>query len=314
MKKIFINRFGQLRSGWKISIVLAISFGFQLLLGMFVGIAMTVVSLTSGNFDPQNAASIVNMNNSVVSYIFQLIGIVTMVVAVYMILRLIDKKRLKDAGVVSLKRGFKHLGFGLLLGAVSMTLIFIILLLTKNISVTNSFTQPNFTWSTLSGLILFILVGFEEEFFSRGYCMMVLQQTGKRWVVVFVSALIFSLLHVGNPNVKVFGLINILLVGILFAYMVIKTNSIWMAVGYHITWNYFQGNVFGFPVSGMESNGIYGIQVLKDNLLTGGAFGPEAGILATLVILLGIGLVSLYNGRHTYKTLYSEVADSHSSV
>jgi membrane protease YdiL (CAAX protease family) len=309
MKKVFINRFGQLRSGWKICIVLAASFGFQLLLGMFVGIALTVAAVALGKFDLQNSASIVDANNPVTNYIFQLVGIVTMIIAVYMILRLIDKKRFKDAGVVGLKKGARHLGFGLILGAVSMTVIFAVLLLTKNISLTNSFIQPNFSWSTLSGLILFILVGFEEEFFSRGYCMMVLQQTGKRWVMVFVSALIFSLLHVGNSNVKIFGLVNIFLVGVLFAYMVIKTNNIWMAIGYHITWNYFQGNIFGFPVSGMESNGLFGIEVLKDNLLTGGAFGPEAGILTTAVILIGLLVVSRYNGKHTYQTLFSQPSE-----
>lgn len=310
MKKIFVNRFGQIRSGWKISIVLGISYGFQILLGIFVGIVLTIVFIASGKLNIQSSGFNLNITNSPsFNYLFQAIGIIIMLLSVYMVLRLIDKKRLKDIGLINIKKGFKHLAYGLLFGAVSMTLIFIILLLTKNIKVTNSFMEPQFSWSTLTGLILFIFVGLNEEIFARGYCMMVLKQTGKKWVPIIVSSAIFSAMHLGNPNVKILGLINIFLVGILFAYMVVKTNNIWMAIGYHITWNYFQGNVFGFPVSGLDSTGLYGIRVLNDNLLTGGAFGPEAGIVASLVLMAGIIVLKFYKGSSTVD-LFSQNSES----
>ncbi|WDC84502.1 hypothetical protein PL321_01700 [Caloramator sp. mosi_1] len=69
--------------------------------------------------------------------------------------------------------------------------------------------------------------------------------------------------------------------------MTLKTNNLMMAIGYHLTWNYFQDNVFGLPVSGQSPNGIIKVSNLKDNFITGGAFGPEAGILSTIVIILG---------------------------
>ena len=94
-------------------------------------------------------------------------------------------------------------------------------------------------------------------------------------------------MHGMNPNVSILGL-NIALVGILFAYMFVATNSLWLPIGYHITWNYFQGNVFGFPVSGTTPNGIYGVEVVAGrDWLTGGAFGLEGGLMATLLILVG---------------------------
>jgi membrane protease YdiL (CAAX protease family) len=90
------------------------------------------------------------------------------------------------------------------------------------------------------------------------------------------------------------GLLNIFLVGLLFAYMFYKSGSLWMPVGYHITWNFFQGNIFGFPVSGTEPSGIYTIINTKDNLITGGGFGPEGGILATAVIIICALFVFIY--------------------
>jgi len=73
------------------------------------------------------------------------------------------------------------------------------------------------------------------------------------------------------------------------------TKSLWLPIGYHITWNYFQGNVFGFAVSGTTPNGIYGVEVAEGrNWLTGGAFGLEGGILATVLILAGFIATRLY--------------------
>lgn len=311
MKKIFVNRFQQLRSGWKIAIVLGINYGVQMILGTIIGIVLIISLIASGKFNFENPAFNFDTSSlSGVNYLFQAIGIIVMILTIYLVLRLIDKKRLKDIGFINIKRGFKHLSLGLIFGAVSMTLIFLILLATNNIELTNSFTQPQFSWSTLTGLIFFIFVGLNEELFARGYCMMALSQTGRRWVPIVVSAIIFSAMHLGNPNLKILGLFNIFLVGILFSYMVVKTNNIWMAIGYHITWNYFQGNVFGFQVSGLDASGLYGIKVLNDNILTGGDFGPEAGILATIILAASIIAMILYKGSNASAQLFSQSSDS----
>ena len=130
---------------------------------------------------------------------------------------------------------------------------------------------------------MFILVGVSEEMFFRGYVMSTMASRGnKKWVIYVASAVIFSIAHGLNPNVSILGLTNIALVGILFAYMFFATNSLWLPIGYHITWNYFQGNVFGFPVSGTTPHGIYGVDVAAGrDWLTGGAFGLEGGLMAT---------------------------------
>jgi len=134
----------------------------------------------------------------------------------------------------------------------------------------------------LWGLYTFILVGLEEELMSRGYFINVLNQMGKPWLSVLISSIIFSLMHILNPNIVFLGLLNIFLIGVLFSYMYIKTGNLWMPIGYHISWNYFQGYIFGFNVSGNSVRGIYNA-FPKNNFLSGGEFGLEGGIITTLV-------------------------------
>ena len=140
----------------------------------------------------------------------------------------------------------------------------------------------------LLGFLHFVAVGFFEEILCRGYLMTAFKTTRNRPVIFCASALIFSLLHLMNPGVTPLSLVNIFLVGILFAYMFVRTGRLWLPIGYHITWNFFQGNVFGLLVSGTEAASVTQTRAAEANLLNGGAFGPEGGIFVTLVILLGI--------------------------
>ncbi len=280
MKQLFVNKEQQIRSGWKISIVLALFF-----------VVMFVISMTYVIIQAFFGVS------SVLQFILQVISEFVLIGTTYFVLKVIDKKELKDIGLTSLNCDYRELIYGLILGAVSITAIFIMLLGSGNISLATPLFKPVLSINIFTGFIFFIVVGLAEEIFSRGYCMMVLMQTGNRWIAMIVSSIIFSLLHGSNPNVTLLGLVNIFLVGLLFAYMFVKTGNIWMPIGYHITWNYFQGNIFGFPVSGTTRQGVYSIEVVKENILTGGLFGPEGGILTTIILGIGFLLVWKYAGN-----------------
>lgn len=189
--------------------------------------------------------------------------------------------------------------FGLLLGALSIAVIFGILFITNQVEVIG--TKPNITTFTFVYIAVFVLVGFFEETFFRGYIMRSMQKNNNpTWLIYIVSAVLFSLVHLSNPNVAALGLINIFFVGILFAYMFDKTGSLWLPIGYHITWNYFQGTVFGFPVSGLPPTGMYEMDVSSGStILTGGTFGLEGGLMATLVIALGFMVTHLYTKKRS---------------
>jgi membrane protease YdiL (CAAX protease family) len=223
--------------------------------------------------------------------------------------RFFEKKSFKDMGFGNIMDNKKDLLIGLLFGALSMTIVFMFILLTDSGELAYSLLKPKISIWIFVDLLLFIAVGFAEEILGRGYIMTVLKQTRNIYVVMIVSAVIFSLLHISNPNVSLIGLINIVLVGILFSYMYVKSGGIWMPIGYHITWNYFQGNIFGFQVSGLEQVGIYKTKVLSGNIINGGAFGPEGGIATTVVIMMGILFVAWYYRNSDYEFLPKKVSD-----
>ena len=269
LKLIFVSRRGQVRSGWKIGMILTIY-----LIGAFLWRCFfpNVLETDLGFF-------------AIDSVIF--LG------AIFLILKWIDRQQLTDLGFTSPRGHFRDLGFGLMLGAVSMSLIFLGLAGTGQIVVIhNRFLNHHLPGSLLSGLLLFILVGLREEIFSRGYCLSVFRSMG-RLLAVLLSSLIFALLHLPTPHFNSVSFVNILLVGILFSVMAIQTGNLWMPIGYHITWNYFQGNIYGFPVSGQAFVGLYTIQIRHHNLLTGGLYGPEGGVLTTVVLMLGLVVVWL---------------------
>lgn len=287
--KIFKNNEGKIRSGWRIAFVLLLSFVLQVAFGAFVGMIGAVLfgfkSVLEGNsLTSEEVVGSILGENTISWFVIKILSMTAVILSVFIILSAIDKKRFRDIGLKFNKNSLKHLFIGLLMGAVSMTFIFAVISLTGNVTVEDGF---NFSIYNITGLIIFILVALNEELFSRGYCLYALKEQNSEKMAIIVSSIIFALLHVFNPNLNWFGIFNIFLVGVLFAYMTLKTDNLMMAIGYHLTWNYFQGNVFGLSVSGQEAKGIITVSNLKDNIITGGAFGPEAGILTTIVLVIG---------------------------
>ncbi|QUW21438.1 hypothetical protein JSQ81_16800 [Sporosarcina sp. Marseille-Q4063] len=113
--------------------------------------------------------------------------------------------------------------------------------------------------------------------------------------LIFVASALFLHCAWSKSQCKYLGLINIAEVGILFVYMLYATNGLWLSIGYHIIWSYFQGNVFGFAISGTTPNENYSVELAAGrDWLTGGALGLEGGLMATLLILVGFVATRVY--------------------
>src|SRR5699024_10259538 len=141
----------------------------------------------------------------------------------------------------------------------------------------------HFSSYTLAFVVICILTGFFVEMFFRGYVIQTMKERyNKRWVIYVVSAVVFGLVHITNSNVVslnvIVGILNVILVGILLAVMFEVTRSLMLPRGFHITWNFFQGSVYGFSVSGIPPHGLFEIHIDGgNNLFTGGTFGIEGG-------------------------------------
>ncbi|MEJ2758245.1 MAG: CPBP family intramembrane metalloprotease, partial [Anaerolineales bacterium] len=151
-------------------------------------------------------------------------------------------------------------------------------------------------------LVLFIAVGFYEELFSRGYQLQNLEEGLNTFWAVVLSSLVFGVLHIFNPNATLISAVGIVFAGLFLAYPYLRTRQLWLSIGMHIGWNTFLGPVFGFPVSGMANPHLFLVSVDGPELLTGGAFGPEAGLVVLPALLLGALLVWVYTRGRLSKT------------
>ncbi len=152
----------------------------------------------------------------------------------------------------------------------------------------------------LAGLGVFVLVGFQEELWTRGYQMVNLAESlGFRWALFLTSA-VFGLLHLGNPSATWASALGIFFAALFLGYAWYRTGGgLWLPIGIHIGWNFFEGTIFGFPVSGLEGPRLILQQVEGPSLITGGAFGPEAGLIVLPFIGLGTLIVHLYTRHRT---------------
>jgi membrane protease YdiL (CAAX protease family) len=113
---------------------------------------------------------------------------------------------------------------------------------------------------------------------------------------VLLSSGVFSLLHLVNPNAESIGFVavGLFLAGVFLAFGYLRTRQLWLPIGLHIGWNFFEGVIFGFPVSGLEYYQLTRITVVGPQYWTGGAFGPEAGLVLIPGLILGFILVFFY--------------------
>jgi membrane protease YdiL (CAAX protease family) len=145
----------------------------------------------------------------------------------------------------------------------------------------------------------FIMVGFYEELLSRGYMLQNLAEgVGMSWAI-FISSGIFALLHLANPGAGLASTLGVLSAGYFLAYGYVRSKQLWLPIGLHIGWNLFEGPIFGFPVSGLETAHLIQQSVTGPALITGGEFGPEAGLIVLPILGFGAWVINLY-AKHYY--------------
>jgi membrane protease YdiL (CAAX protease family) len=143
--------------------------------------------------------------------------------------------------------------------------------------------------------------GVVEETLMRGVMFRILEQGLGSWMALGLSALVFGLMHAANPGATVTSVIAIALeAGVLLAAAFMFSRRLWFVYGLHAAWNFTEGGIFATPVSGMKPEGMIGVRFTGSDWLTGGAFGPEASVVAVTVCLVaGVAFLGMAqrNGR-----------------
>ncbi|HUW05443.1 MAG TPA: CPBP family intramembrane glutamic endopeptidase [Williamwhitmania sp.] len=212
-------------------------------------------------------------------------------------IKYIDKTKFVDLGF-RLRKRWSHLAFGLLGGFVFISLGSGILILLGAITIQDVHFIPV---SQLLWIVLFAMVAVNEETFARGYLLRALMEsTGKYWALL-ISAIVFAGLHGLNPNMSWIAMINLLIAGILLGVYYIHFKNLWFSIGIHLTWNYFQGPVWGYHVSGTTTSGIFTLQESGSTLINGGEFGFEGSLVCTIMMLVAIVAIDLWARREKRK-------------
>lgn len=214
------------------------------------------------------------------------------------------KKKISDLGLTSLKQDWKDMIVGLLVGVAGITIPFLLMLVSKSAEIESVSTQ--YIGVVAVSFLSYLFVGFGEEIFFRGGVMLGLKETKSKGIIIGVSAVIFGAMHLGNNGVTLLAIGNLTLFGIVAGYCFYRSGSIWFTIGMHITWNFFQGNIYGFPVSGGQDYSIITLSIPKENIFTGRAFGPEGGLGVTIALILMLILCKFYYRKQKENTFFTK--------
>lgn len=178
-------------------------------------------------------------------------------------------------GIVPFK--ISHILIGLSIGALAFTFVFIVFNYFELMSI------KHFSWNIGNIYVTaigFVLMAIMEELISRSFFISGLKIYLKSTsLIIIITAIFFSIAHMFNNGVTFLSSLSTFVGGIMYAYAFIKTKNIWLPIGLHFSWNFFQGCIYGFPVSGLKFEGLYEINIFGSDIWTGGQYGPEGGLI-----------------------------------
>lgn len=301
MKNIFFNsNEKRLKTGWRIFIFLIIFFSFT-----------TIIFLVKPLFGD------ITKRFFLENYSLIIVAILSFgaTLSVLMSRKWLDKKSFISLGLKWNIQSLKDLVFGFVLSAVMAGLFFTILIYfgliefnginfnSMNLNGGNNFDFIKFMSVMSIGslcliLLEHILVGYWEELVFRGYLFQnMIDGLGIKTAII-ISCLLYGFIHYANPNATVLSSLILISFGFLRLYGYLSTKMLWLSMGMHIGWNFFQGPIFGFTASGhKKATLLQHTFVSKEQYLTGGEFGPEGSILIIPIIILVLIIMKWYSEK-----------------
>lgn len=224
-----------------------------------------------------------------VMIILEYIMLIVMTLMLFLFMKYIDKQPFFHIGLQTNGR-LKEFNYGIAVGFLIMASAYLFLYFTGEITFEGYILNYE---KILLSIVLFAGISLFEEIIFRGYLLKNLLESFNPLVALFISSILFSLIHGSNPNVTTIGLINIFLAGFFLGVSYVFTKNLWFPVALHFSWNFFQ-SMFGFRVSGLDSYSIIEFSIVENNLLNGGEFGFESSILSIGILIIGTYLIFKY--------------------
>lgn len=283
IKRIFLNQDeNRLRAGWR--------------LFLFMPAVPIVMKILNLSLRPVFGRL---LENNTISWVFRgILVIIGGTLLIWVFRKFIDKKSFISLGLKFNKQAIWDMLVGFILSGFMVGLFFASLLLFGMLEINEiGWISSGFS-PILEILLLFfgvgLATGYSEELAFRGYILQNLGEgIGLVWAVV-ASCILYGLMHMLNPNSTLLSGVLIVIFGFLRIFGWLRTSQLWLSIGMHTGWNFFQGPIFGFSVSGLNSESLIKHTITGYSWMTGGSFGPEAGIVVVPVILLALMIMFLW--------------------
>jgi membrane protease YdiL (CAAX protease family) len=274
----------RLRTGWRLLAHLVLLVVLYVTIGIFLGPLQVIFGL---------------QESYTALFLFDAIAaLIAITASIFLARRRFDKRTFTSLGLVWNRRAARDLLAGIGITGLIMSLIY------AAEAALGWLRFDAFAWQSeapgaiagnlLLYLVIYLAVGWQEELLCRGYWLQNLsERLGAGWGVL-ISSWIFALLHAFNPNSSPAAVFMLIASGLFLACGYLRTRQLWLPIGLHIGWNFFEGPVFGFAVSGTSPFRLISQTPTGPELFTGGAFGPEAGLIVMPALLVGVALIYWY--------------------
>jgi uncharacterized protein len=234
-----------------------------------------------------------------------IVMLISIVGSILLCVRWLDRRSFADLGVVVEKGALADYFYGLAIAVVLVALMLLIELACGaariNCLPATALADSRLWLGIVDGLCACVMIGFQEELL-RFYQIKNLSEglsgfkpIGKSGAIISATifgSVFFGCLHGANNGITPQAILLLALNGFILSLIYITTGRAWLAFGFHTGWDFAEGNLFGFPVSGYrETYTLISTQQPGAPVFTGGSFGPDGGLINLVMIVLGTLLI-----------------------
>lgn len=264
---------------------------------IIIGLIVCAGTVSIGQILLENFLNFTNIDKDLKTLIIGIFVAVLSIFSYCFLYKYYEKRKISEFSKVGL---LKNLTYGIILGTVLQSLTILVIYLKGGYSIISinpiSFLIPPLTMAFTSAIV--------EETLMRGIIFRITEEKLGSYIALIISAIIFGAMHFANPHSSLLVATGLAIqAGLLLASAYIYSRSLWFPIGIHFAWNFTQSAIFGANVSGNTiSKTLINSKIDGTELFTGGEFGPEGSIQATIFCLIAT-IILLYLSRKEGKII-----------
>jgi membrane protease YdiL (CAAX protease family) len=256
--KIFKNRFGHFRAGWRIFFYI-----------VFVIVLFRLLNLSENSFLFIRGENLSDYSLLLNRFVSKFLVLLSVLIPSIVLLKWVDKRPVNLLGIGRYKGYLRELSIGMLLGLFMITASIFILWLAGWASFSfNGFSIDMLLYLICCLVVLVISASYEEILF-RGYVFQSLIEGSNFWIALGIFSLLFGSAHLKNEEVTVIGLVFTVVAGAFLGVIYFKSRALWMCIGIHFMANWTTGPIFGIGTSPFLKRTLFSYEPLASGFIPG---------------------------------------------